>query len=252
MLARYPRLGANLIIRARPSAPGPDISPTSCCGRQSARCDKAYSLKTLQRSSTTCCAPQSLLRLQAGQAIQGLPARRDEAPPALRLSPARPSASLGPCALSQRHLDALATKVGEISGLGRHAERGRPCMGGQPFRLCKNHRRRPPSRRAAASEHRNHVHAFLEIVDPERRGEPRRPAGRQHVVRPRAVVAEHLGRNGSRGTPHPRGGPAPRGPRGRPRTAPGAPEPRSSRPRPRLLEVANQHERAVALERRPG
>ena len=30
--------------------PSPHISPTSCCGRQSARCDKAYSLKPLHRS----------------------------------------------------------------------------------------------------------------------------------------------------------------------------------------------------------
>ena len=64
--------------------------------------------------TATCCAARSLLRLQAGQAIRGLPARRDEAPPALRLIPARPSASLGPCDPLPRHLGALDTKTGDI------------------------------------------------------------------------------------------------------------------------------------------
>ena len=68
--------------------------------------------------STTCCAPQSLLRLQAGQSIHGLPARRDEAPPALRLFPARPSAarmrSFGPFALSPRRLDAQTRKTRRV------------------------------------------------------------------------------------------------------------------------------------------
>ena len=63
--------------------------------------------------SATCFAAQSLLRSQAGQAIRGLPARRDEAPPALRLLPARPSAPLPACGPLPRQLGALVTKIDE-------------------------------------------------------------------------------------------------------------------------------------------
>ena len=75
--------------------------------------------RVLDVLSSTCCATQSLLRLQAGQAIHGLPARRDEVPPALRLCPARPARpdSRSPCENS--HLRALASRIGEIFGLVR-------------------------------------------------------------------------------------------------------------------------------------
>ena len=60
---------------------------------------------------------QSLLRLRAGRAFHGLPARRDEVPPALRPSPARP-ASPGP-RCRDRHLHALASRPGGKRGLAR-------------------------------------------------------------------------------------------------------------------------------------
>ena len=76
--------------------------------------------------STTCCAQQSLLRLQCGQSIHGLPARRDEAPPV----PVRPTYTVFDFSAVyvetspmfphfHKHLGALATNIGEFSGLGR-------------------------------------------------------------------------------------------------------------------------------------
>ena len=85
--------------------------------------------RVLDVPAGTCRATQSLLRLQAGQAIHGLPARQkrnaggisfawDEVPPALGLSPARPARpdSRSPCQFS--HLRALASRPGEKCGLG--------------------------------------------------------------------------------------------------------------------------------------
>ena len=54
--------------------------------------------------STTCCAPQSELRL---------PARQDEAPPALRPDPARPSAPCNPRAPPLQRIHLLAKQFGE-------------------------------------------------------------------------------------------------------------------------------------------
>ena len=85
--------------------------------------------------SATCCATLSLLRLQAGASHPGLPARRDEVPPALRLCPARPSASLGPCDPLSRHLGALATIIGAILRL---AQLSRQDLGRDPQFDCSS------------------------------------------------------------------------------------------------------------------
>ena len=63
-----------------------------------------------------------------------------------------------------------------------------------------------PSRRSVRGLGLDDARALDEIVDAERRGEARRAAGRQHVIRPGEIVAERLGRVLARGRSRPRGG----------------------------------------------
>ena len=88
----------------------------------SSRFDSAQALV-----SATCRAKQSLASLQAGQSIPGLPARRDEAPLALHLSPARPSAarmrSFGPCGPTPRRLRAQTRKTRRVFRVSGHLEK---------------------------------------------------------------------------------------------------------------------------------
>ena len=102
-----PRSSRNLSPTFLAGVSSPEISPAFCCGRGSARCDKAYSLKPFRRSE--------------GYAFSS--AQR----------------SFGPCALSQRHLHALATKPGEISGLDAGEERSRPAFSPPRAGGCPRH-----------------------------------------------------------------------------------------------------------------
>ena len=110
VLARWPPIRSRwrAVPRSRPPRSGTDDVPAP--------------------RSATRPAPRSLLRLQAGQAIPGVPARREEAlPPALpHRPPARPSASCGP---PPQRLDALAAKPGETLGPGPGAS-----AAAEPFR----------------------------------------------------------------------------------------------------------------------
>ena len=92
------------------------------------------------------------------------------------------------------------------------------------------------------------AHALDEVLGAERRGEARGAARRQHVIRARDVVADHLRRAGARGTPRPRSSRTGARPWDRRRAARGA-RARAHWPPEGLLEARRQDERAVVLER---
>src|SRR5690606_13836415 len=65
-------------------------------------------------------------------------------------------------------------------------------VGGQRF-SARQHRGHLAQFRSTLGRAVNDRRTFLEVVHPERRGEARSAGGRQHMVRPGAVVAQRLG-----------------------------------------------------------